>query len=80
MKPNDNKKEKIKEPYSPTNTPNPPQDIDPSRPPEKEKNNISDSKKKTKEDAKVSQANSQKNSKTKKSGESETEIDDGTTH
>ena len=54
MKPKDNKKEEIKEPYSPTNTPNPPQDIDPSRSPEKNKNNISDSKKKKKEDAKVS--------------------------
>lgn len=46
MEPRDNKKEKIREPYSPTHTPNPPQDINPSHTPEKDKNDISDGRKK----------------------------------
>ena len=78
MEPTDKKKEEIKEPYSPTDTPNPPQDINPSHTPEKDKNDISDGQKKRKKDAKISSSNSQKKSQTKQLGESETEIDETT--
>ena len=63
MEPKDNNKEPkdnketTNEPYSPTNTPNPPQDIDPSQPPEKDNNNISDGKKKSKGDTKPPRSN-----------------------
>ena len=65
MEPTDQKKEEIKEPYSPTHTPNPPQDINPSHIPENDQNNISDHQKKRKKDEKISSSNPQKKSQTK---------------
>ena len=71
----DNKPEKKQEPYSPTNTPNPPQDMDPSRLPEKNSDDVS---KKKKKDSKTTGSNSVKKTKGKKSGDPQTEIDDET--
>ncbi len=46
MESTENKGDKIKEPFSPAETPNPPQDIHPSRFPQKDNNNLTDEKKK----------------------------------
>ncbi len=71
----DSKREKTPEPYSPTNTPNPPQDIDPSRHPEKNNDNNSFGKQK-KKDSKTSKPESVKKKKSQSSEEPETEIDE----
>ena len=73
-----NQKDKVKEPFSPEATPNPPQIIDPSR-----ENERGEGKQPIKTDPKNQQEEkkdrSQESPKKKLLGESETEIDDETT-
>jgi hypothetical protein len=72
-------KNKIKEPYSPEHTPNPPQIIDPSLPKERnERDEPVENRGKDKQQGTDSQK-PKKEKKPKLLGESETEIDDETT-
>jgi hypothetical protein len=73
-----NDKQKIREPYPPENTPNPPQNIDPNLPGERENQNKPVENKRPGNDQKEQNKKSV-NAKPKLLGESETEITDETT-